>query len=431
MSDAHQDIHHILAAAGLNYTALCAAMRETQTREEQAVALIYAFRALRQRDLAQLMNLSGATTSRLVGALLASGSVHEQSFKDGAVGRPTDWLLVPEGDPPSYEQRQAIIASLPGIIARLTTTPSPAAPSPLSMYVAAEEPAICAAEPAVHPAPSVSAVAHEEPLAQMALTLWFGRGGEDNGARPKTSMVRSEVDELPTTGAADEHFVLLPPATTYMRPPFRSRSQSSPSPWERSQYQARSRWRGHALIRKAAGLAHSMGQLLCLMLRLMILGGRLLWAGLRLLSRGIQKLIWLIDDLNDIVVGRRWLLVGIVVAIMIGLLVGLRRQSGATELSAAVPPELTPPGMAPTTLVPTMPVQTRRAQIVGTGKAGLIVRDAPAGKRIGKLANGLTVIILAGPQAIAKQQDSVWWQVQHGDLAGWVSARFLTFPDTP
>jgi hypothetical protein len=78
-----------------------------------------------------------------------------------------------------------------------------------------------------------------------------------------------------------------------------------------------------------------------------------------------------------------------------------------------------------------MPVQTRRAQIVGTGKAGLIVRDAPAGKRIGKLANGLTVIILAGPQTIAKQQDSVWWQVQHGDLAGWVSARFLTFPDTP
>src|SRR6266508_4688222 len=113
MPDERHDIRQTFAAAGLDLAAIHAATTGSMTREDRAAALVRAFGAIRQRDLVQLMDVSSATISRLVNALLAAGNVREQAFKDGEVGRPTDWLLAPEGDPPSYQQRQTVIACLP------------------------------------------------------------------------------------------------------------------------------------------------------------------------------------------------------------------------------------------------------------------------------------------------------------------------------
>jgi hypothetical protein len=172
-----------------------------------------------------------------------------------------------------------------------------------------------------------------------------------------------------------------------------------------------------------------------LVLLILLVGGRLLWTSVQLLGRGIQRLAWLFDDLNDIVLGRRWLLLGVAVAIVAGVLVGLRGQSYGVRLPvAAAPPEVTPTGIPPTNMASTapttaMPTPIRQAQVVGTGKAGLIVRDAPAGKRVGKLANGVVVIVLGGSQTIANQEDPIWRNIKHGDIVGWVSARFLHMLD--
>jgi hypothetical protein len=416
MPDERHDIRQTLAAAGLDLAVIHAATMGTMRHEERAVALVRAFGALRQRDLVQLMAVSSASISRLVTSLLAAERVREQVFKDGAVGRPTNWLLAADGDPPSYQQRQAIIACLPDVIAYLHTTPLSA-----SVYAAIEEPPISLADPPVHAAPNVPPVSREEPSGQMALTLWWGTG-EDLGAHAETRAATLASNERPPIAAPVDRFA-PPLATVYVAPPVRSLRPSPIPPWERSRFR-RCRWpRGHALVQRgAAGVARGMGQLLRLMLRLLILGGRLLWGGLRLLGIGIQKQVWLIDDLNDRVVGWRWLLLGVAVAVVVSLLVGLRRQSVGITIPVASPPA----EMTPTALATAIPLQIGRAQVIGTGKDGLIVRDAPGGKRIGKLASGVLVVILGGPRTIANQEHTLWWKVQYGDMVGWVSATFLS-----
>jgi hypothetical protein len=178
-----------------------------------------------------------------------------------------------------------------------------------------------------------------------------------------------------------------------------------------------------------------MNQAFRLAVLILVVGGRLLWKSVQLLGRGIQRLVWLFDDLNDIVVGRRWLLLGVALAIVAGVLVGLRGQPyGARLPVAAATPEVIPTEIQPTDIAShvsatEMPTPIGQARVVGTGKAGLIVRDAPAGKRIGKLVNGVVVIVLDGPQTIANQEDPVWWNIKHGDIVGWVSARFLHMLD--
>jgi hypothetical protein len=165
--------------------------------------------------------------------------------------------------------------------------------------------------------------------------------------------------------------------------------------------------------------------------------GRWLRDALGLLSKGLQRLVWYIDDLNAVVLERRWLLLGIAVVILVSVLVGLRWQFVSITLPVLSPPaEMTPTGMIPTQIASTalataIPIQIGHAQVIGTGKDGLIVRDAPAGKRIGKLANGVMVVVLAGRQTNAGPENPVWWKVQHGDVVGWVSARFLHLLDAP
>jgi Bacterial SH3 domain len=430
--DARQDIRHTCAAAGLDLMVIHVAATTTLTREDRAVALVRAFGALRQRDLVPLMNVSSASISRLVTTLLAARKLREQLFKDGAVGRPTEWLLAPEDDPPSYQQRQAIIASLPDVIAYLATTPS----SP-PVHPAAENPPNSTAGGPAHSAPDVPVLVCQEPIAQMASALWFGVAGKDAGASAEIAAPILGPDAAPPIASSVERFA-PPRLTTPDAVSLTCRHIQSPiPPWERSQLRVRPRWQGRAIVRcGAASLALGAGQLLRLMLRLLILGGHVLWTGLRLVASGIQKLVWLIDDLNAIFIGRRWLVLGIAVAVVVGVLLGLRRQSDGITLPALSPPaEQTPTGMtaseiAPTALTATMSMQIRRAQVVDTGKDGLIVRDAPGGKRIGKLANGVAVVILGGPQSIADQEDPVWWNIQYDDMVGWVSGRFLHLHDT-
>jgi hypothetical protein len=438
MTDERPDIYVRLAAAGLDLTAIRAATTAALTREDQAAVLVHAFGALRQRDLAPLMGVSAATISRLVTALLAAGKVRQQVFRDGGVGRPTEWLLPPEGDSPSYQRRQTIIASLPDIIAALDTMPRSAAQSSAPGPGAVEQPPISALDRPGEAVANVPPVSHEETTTQLAFALWFGTIGEDPRAKAEISMPEAVAEEILPIVSPPERLVPLPPTATYVSLPWRSHTQSPIPPWERTRILSRQHWRGRPLVRRSAvGLALGMGQAFRLTLLILVVGGHLLWAGLRLLGRGIQKLVWLFDDLNDIVVGRRWLLLGVAVAIVVGVLVGLRGQRyGARLPVAAAPPEVTPTGIPPTDIAPqapatAMPTPLGQARVVGTGKAGLIVRDAPAGKRIGKLVNGAVVIVLGGPQTIANQEDPIWWNIRHGDIVGWVSARFLHVLNTP
>jgi hypothetical protein len=438
MPDERQDIRHTCASAGLDLAVIHAAATTTLTREDRAVALVRAFGALRQRDLVHLMNVSSATISRLVTALLATGKVREQLFKDGAVGRPTEWLLAPGGDLPSYQQRQAIIASLPDIIVYLNTTRSPVASSLVPGYAAVEEPPVSAADPPAHRVRDIPALSDAETSAQMALALCFGVSGKDTGTSAEIAAPTLGPDAAPSVALPVERFA-PPRLTTPDTLSFTCRHTQSPlPPWERSQFCGRARWRGYTIVRRgAASLAFGVDQLLHLMLWLLIVGGHVVLTGLRLVASGIQKLVWLIDDLNALFIGRRWLLLGIAVAVLVSVLLGLRRQPDRITLPAlSTPAEQTPSGMtlteiAPTALTPTMSLQIRRAQVVDTDEDGLIVRDVPGGKRIGKLANGVAVVILGGPQSIADQEDPVWWNVQHDDMVGWVSARFLHMLEAP
>jgi hypothetical protein len=86
-------------------------------------------------------------------------------------------------------------------------------------------------------------------------------------------------------------------------------------------------------------------------------------------------------------------------------------------------------GVTPVPPTNTPVMLLRRARVIQIGTMGLVVRATPAGSRIGKLANGTTVEVIAGPVTVADPNNPTWWHVRRGNLAGWVSSHFLTFED--
>jgi hypothetical protein len=93
--------------------------------------------------------------------------------------------------------------------------------------------------------------------------------------------------------------------------------------------------------------------------------------------------------------------------------------------------ELAPVSATPPTQVLAPTAGFRWARVVGTGGVGLLIRDAPNGKRrLGDgLREGAVVMVSAGPITTADAHNPIWWQVRHNGVTGWVSGRFLTFTD--
>jgi hypothetical protein len=105
-----------LLSLSIDPTAIQAIPAHPDQRADIALAFVQACGALRRADLSALMKLSEPTISRLVATLLSSGQLREQIVKDGTMGRPTGWLVMPECTLPSLDQRQATIACIPDIL---------------------------------------------------------------------------------------------------------------------------------------------------------------------------------------------------------------------------------------------------------------------------------------------------------------------------
>jgi hypothetical protein len=422
MPDERQDIRRTLAAAGMDLAAICAAATEAVTREDRAVRLIRAFGMLRQRDLELLLDLSSATISRLVRPLLSAGTVQEQIFKDGDLGRPAAWLFVPESEPPTYQQRQVIAACLPDLITWLHDSPAPTSPASVPNHAHDERAVTTEHQPAVPTAGVPSALLQER---QAPIAVQWSPSSREHSAAPASpaAVAAPALEALPTIRHSDALTPPPPSISTVAPHPMRCVAISPRPPWEPSWLQRHAWWGSIRTWRRGDRVACRLGTMFRSWRPRLHRLGRQLRTCLQRLRTGIQQLVWYIDDLSAIMLERRWLLLGIAVVILASVLVGVQRRIVSITLPVASALfEVTP--TAPPTATP---VRVLRAQVVGTGKLGLIVRDLPAGKRVGKLANGTEVVIVAGPQTIASRENPVWWQVRRGDLVGWVSARFLSF----
>jgi glucose/arabinose dehydrogenase len=78
------------------------------------------------------------------------------------------------------------------------------------------------------------------------------------------------------------------------------------------------------------------------------------------------------------------------------------------------------------TVTPTPPA----AVVLGTGGAGVLLRDTPGGESTSGLIEGLPVVIIAGPQTVDGEP---WLQVRVADgREGWILARYIaTITPTP
>lgn len=95
--------------------------------------------------------------------------------------------------------------------------------------------------------------------------------------------------------------------------------------------------------------------------------------------------------------------------------------SSPTTPVVATPEPATPAG-APT------PATRQCATITGTGGAGLVVREAPDGQRLGLLPEGATVEITGAAQTSADPHQT-WVPVRRAELAGWASMAYLALRD--
>jgi hypothetical protein len=319
-----------------------------------------------------------------------------------------------EGAPPSYQQRQTIVALLPDIIANLDIV----LVQPTNTTIEEQPPVV---EPTLPPSEPEALQVLTEPALQIALPLLPQPVSVDT--RISTPIVTPYwYDYPPSIVRPTDNIAPLPVATS--DGPRRLRVAP---PWELSRPQSREWWRYPAAIRcGVSSLITAMDQLLGILAQVLIWGRRLLWGGLCRLWNGIWTLVRLNDELRIAVDWQPWLLLGMVVVVVAIVLGGFRLVLSGTGLMSSVPVMVTPAQVASTPVL-----ALRRARIVGTGSLGLIARAEPDGRRVGKLKDGAEVVVLAGPSTVSNQAHPTWWQVQHGDLVGWVSARFLTFLDTP
>jgi hypothetical protein len=94
----------------------------------------------------------------------------------------------------------------------------------------------------------------------------------------------------------------------------------------------------------------------------------------------------------------------------------------ATRTPSATPsPTVTPTATATATatVTPTPPA----GLVLGTGGAGVLLRDAPNGQSTSGLIEGLPVLIIGGPQTVGGE---AWLQVRVADgRQGWILARYI------
>jgi hypothetical protein len=355
-----------LITAEVDIAGLVALLCAAESHDQVVVRLVKRFGALRQRDLCGLMRLPRSTISRVVIVLRQSGRLSEYPIQEAATGRPTSWLTVPEGRLPSADQRQTIAELVQDVILVL---------------------------PAALPA----ALRTSSEMANLEIDLPVDLPGEaPSNASPENRLIHADppwstpaMDGTPGSPA-------YPAAPQSVQAPLPS---SSSRTWDTSLESLRRlssrvhwRWRQH----RAKASFRTVG----------------------------------ITGTPRHRLRRRWLLIGaLLLALSLG--VGFWRPTiavlalslqGWTVAFRSPPP--TTPVVPPLTPLPT--AQTlRQGRVHGTGGSGLVIRDRPNGWRIGSVADGVLVTILSGPSRTADAQNPLWWEIQQGNVRGWVSARFL------
>ena len=96
-----------------------------------------------------------------------------------------------------------------------------------------------------------------------------------------------------------------------------------------------------------------------------------------------------------------------------------------TDIPTALPTLLATPPSMPVTAPTPLPGVRLCATVTGTGGVGVVVRETPAGRRLGAIPEGAIVEITGEPQTITHESHPVWVPVRRASLAGWSSQVYL------
>lgn len=378
----------------------------------QLLGWIQLMGSLRTTDLCKLQRTSAATISRQVAPLIQDGRVQKHQVKTGAAGRPATLFTMPGIALPTCDelrQRDGLVEDI------LVLDPDLLISDPPSAEVTVMP---------VHPETGECSTLPTETWSDMP-TPGDERPKDtetpENPSVPSIAARVSQTDMFDPAWADDSEAVTPIPSDVSVSLASLDRQDIESPPWSTL------RQTSDHLVPQKKKVHHIPGW------KVWRWGGLCLRSGIHvirivlsnsiaILGTCLRAFFRFVDDLNVATDG----LLGLVFmcgVIGMGLFLVL-----STIINSALPVQLheqPPMHTELITPVPLPPGVNAQAQVVGTGQAGLIVRDAVEGRRIDLLADQSVVTIIDGPE-IMPSQHPIWWQVAYGDDAtGWVSGSFL------
>ena len=376
--------------------------------EAMLLAWIHALGVVRQGDLMQLQRRSASVISRQINSLLQQGLLKRHRVALGKLGRPVDFFTLPHAPPPTPEQLATLDQRLAMLRSgtyrgahdgskELRTTPSSTGPTVLNSALATAGSAVTATNtgrtdegtssntPRLHPV----TVAHVPPPGEPSPFRAHAptAGVEVPPVAAPEQHEQAEREPQPPGAPAAPSMSMVEAEVHLPPPPWGDVRASRPSRWPLLPRMTHD-WLQNAPQQQQQTVGYTLpsGERAILITTCVAIGIMTIWFIAPQLP-GVEPLL--------------------------------------TDIPTALPTLLaTPPSMpvtAPTPLSGVRPCAT----VTGTGGVGVVVRETPAGRRVGAIPEGAIVEITGEPQTITHESHQVWVPVRRASLAGWSSQVYL------